>query len=307
MEGIKQSRPTLKSLFCSPYTALISAALFWAGNFIVGRVLQGDIHPVPLNFWRWVLALFLLFPLSATRLIQYKAEILSHWKLILALGFTGIAAFHICVYAALADTTAINALIILSTSPMVILCISWIVFKEGIVWYQGFGILVSLAGTLVLICRGDVAMLMSFEFSRGDLWMALAVPLWAVYSILLKKRPEHLPHLVLLTSSVIAGVVLMMPLYLYSLYQGQVLSLNPANILAILYISLFASVLAFFFWNHGVSRIGPVRAGMYIHFMPFFGAFLSIWFLNEGLAMFHIIGASFVGAGIYLTSKKGEV
>ena len=305
MEGLRQSWIYSKNLLLSPYAALILAALFWAGNFIVGRALQGDIHPVALNFWRWVLALLLLLPLTGRGLIQHRGAVLSHGKLIAALGFTGIAAFHTCVYAALAETTAINALIILSVSPVVILCISRVVFKERISRLQAAGVLVSLAGSLILICRGNGAVLVNFEFSRGDLWMGVAVPLWAAYSILLKKRPEDLPPLVLLTSSVIAGVVLMLSPYLFVLFQGQTLSPNPDNILAILYIAVFASVLAFFFWNHGVARIGPVRAGMYIHLMPFFGAFLSVWLLEEGVATYHITGALFVGTGIYFTGRKG--
>ncbi|WP_457572925.1 DMT family transporter [Desulfolithobacter sp.] len=304
IDRMRQAWFYLGRLILSPYVALICAALFWSGNFIVGRALKGDVPPVPLNFWRWLIALSILLPMSMGQIFRYKEEIFSDWKRIFALGLTGIATFHICVYTALIQTTALNALIILSTSPMFILFISWVIFKEGIAWYQALGILISFFGALVLICHGDMATLMAFEFNRGDLWMILAVPLWSTYSILLKKRPANLPHIVLLTSSVIAGVTLMIPLYLFSLFVGQVFSLTGNNILAILYISIFASILAFFFWNRGVASIGPVKAGMYIHFMPFFGAVLSILFLEERLALFHVIGALFVGAGIFLTNCR---
>lgn len=296
----------LGQIILSPYAALICAALFWSGNFIVGRALKGEVSPVPLNFWRWVIALAVLLPASMNQLIRYKAQIKSGWKLILALGLTGIAGFHICVYAALTETTAINALIILSTAPVIIVFISWLLFKETIGWRRSTGIIISLAGALVLICRGSSQALITFEFNRGDMWMGLAVPLWSVYSILLKKKPDDLPQIVLLTSSVIAGTLLMIPVYIPTLFLGQVFSLKTGNILALLYISIFASILAFFFWNKGVTSLGPVRAGMYIHFMPFFGAVLSIIFLKEGLALFHIIGALLVGAGIYLTNKRGS-
>lgn len=304
MHRVKQTWTTLGGIIFSPYTALICAALFWSGNFIVGRALKGDIPPVSLNFWRWVVALVVLLPLSMGQLIRYRALIIAEWKLIFGLGFTGIAAFHICVYMALTQTTAINALIILSISPMVIVGFSWLFFKESIGRSQGLGIMISLLGALILICHGDLSFLIKFQFNKGDMWMALAVPLWSVYSILLKKRPRELPQIVLLTSSVIAGVSLMIPVYLSSLYMGQVLSLNTTNVMAILYISVFASIIAFFFWNQGVASIGPVRAGMYIHFMPFFGALLSIWFLKEGLALFHMVGALFVTIGIVMTNRQ---
>jgi drug/metabolite transporter (DMT)-like permease len=114
----------------------------------------------------------------------------------------------------------------------------------------------------------------------------------------------QLPQLVLLTSSVIAGVILMIPVYFFSLPMGHDLAVTRTHIVSILYISIFASVLAFLFWNKGVASIGPVKAGMYIHLMPFFGALLSIWLLQEGLAIFHVIGAILVFSGIALTNRR---
>jgi drug/metabolite transporter (DMT)-like permease len=281
---------------------LIGSALFWSGNFIVGRALRGEVPPISLNFWRWSVALMILFPLSYSQLRQYKTTLLAEWKIIAMLGLTGIAAFHICVYQALTSTTAINALLFLSTSPMVIVLGSWLFFSERITIGQGVGIIISLLGAVILIAHGDPLVVLNFHFNQGDIWMALAVPLWALYSILLKRRPARLPQIVLLTGSVMAGVAMMLPVYIGSLWMGQTLALNGANIMGVLYISIFASVLAFFFWNRGVAHIGPNRAGMFIHLMPLFGAILSVCFLGEGLAMFHLSGGLFVFTGIVLTS-----
>lgn len=298
------SNTGLGAFIGSPYVALVCSALFWSGNFVVGRALRGDVPPISLNFWRWSVALAILLPLSFGKLLYYRAVLAAEWKIITALGLTGIAAFHICVYQALSGTTAINALLFLSTSPMVIVLGTWLLFGDRITTLQGLGIAVSLMGAVILIAHGDPMVLRNFHFNRGDIWMALAVPLWAVYSILLKRRPAQLPQLALLTSSVVAGVLIMLPVYLSSLWLGQTLTLNGGNVMGILYISVFASVLAFFFWNRGVAQIGPNRAGMFLHLMPFFGAVLSIFFLGEGLALFHLTGALFVFSGIVLTSWR---
>lgn len=306
MQLTARPRTPVLTLLYSPYSALICAAFFWSGNFIVGRALKGSIAPVPLNFWRWTLALLLLLPPNVSGLRQHRAIIGSHWKLIAALGLTGIAAFHTFVYQALTQTSAINALIILSTSPMVIVLMSWVFFREGFRPSQGLGLLVSFLGALTLICRGDLSTLTRFAFNRGDVWMIAAVPIWSAYSILLKKRPPELPPLLLLTSSVIAGVCFMVPPFLFSLRAGPMLPITPGNVMAILYISIFASIIAFFCWNRGVASIGPIKAGMYLHFMPLFGALLSIGFLHEGIALYHLAGAVFVGIGVVLTNRSGR-
>ncbi|MBU1340061.1 MAG: DMT family transporter [Proteobacteria bacterium] len=300
----KQAYAALRTVFFSPYMALTCAALLWSGNFIAGRALKGDIPPIQLNFWRWVIALIVLIPLSHKQILRHKAIIKSEWKIITALGFTGIACFHICVYTALTTTTAINALIILSTSPMAIVLIARLFFKEPIRVSQTIGILVSLVGAVTLICHGNPLALQNFNFNSGDIWMLIAVPMWAVYAILLKQQNRQLPQIVLLTSTVTAGLAMMIPFYMTSLFMEPEISINVSSLLGLLYISLFASVLAFLFWNHGVSIIGPVKAGMYIHLMPVFGSFLSIIILNEGMATYHIIGATFILAGIVLCNLK---
>src|SRR6476469_6831808 len=109
----------------SPIIGLSAAALFWSGNFLVGRALRNAISPLSLNFWRWTIALAILLPLTYGLLKRHRSLILRHWKLIVALGSTGIASFHTCVYLALTTTSAVNALLLLSLTPFLIVVISW--------------------------------------------------------------------------------------------------------------------------------------------------------------------------------------
>lgn len=302
---MKNSR-RIRGIITSPYTALVLSALFWSGNFIVGRALKGEVTPLSLNFWRWVLALGVLLPLCLVQIRVHWRLMLSEWKLLLGLGFSGIAAFHILVYEALTQTTAINALIILSTSPAAIALLARFVTGSRISPVQAAGILVSLLGTLVLICRGDWDLLSGLSFVAGDLWMGAAVLLLAFYSLLLRRKPAALPQGALLFGTIAAGVLMMLPAYAWALARGTASALTSGHWLAVGYISLFASVLAFYFWNFGVARIGPVRAGMFIHLMPFFGTILSILLLGEGLALFHLAGGVLVAWGIVLTSRQAK-
>lgn len=288
----------------SPILALICAVLFWSGNFIIGRALRDHVDPVSLNFWRWLIALMFILPCGYQQVWSNRLQLLSVWKRIAWLGLTGIAAFHICVYKALLDTTAINALIILSIAPVVIVISSCFFFRETMTVRQGIGILISLIGAIVLITHGNIEILLHFNINRGDIWMLLAVPIWSLYCLLLKHNPPNLPHLTQLSGSIIAGLIFMSPLYAFGIVEGNTLPLTSTSIIGILYISIFASVLAFFFWNYGVSQIGPNKAGMFLHLMPFFGSVLSIIFLEDGFAAYHYFGAAFVFAGIFATTGE---
>lgn len=292
-----------RNLF-NPYIALSLASLFWSGNFIVGRALRGAATPVTLNFWRWLIALMILLPVCIPVMRQQRVLILQSWRLIALLGITGIAAFHVCVYQALRDTTAINALLFLSLTPVTIVSGSWLLYDDQVTSRQSAGIALSLTGAVVVICHGDVARLIALQFNRGDLWMLAAMLLWAIYSVALKRKPLHLAQKSLLGSSVIVGMVIMTPLYAgFGQSPATMLTSGIQTLGGLLYISLFASVFSYFFWNRGVAELGPNKAGIFLHLMPLFGAVLSFILLGEGLKLFHWIGAALIFTGIILATR----
>jgi drug/metabolite transporter (DMT)-like permease len=289
------------NLLFSPVLALSLSSLFWAGNFTVGRALRDDIDAVALNHWRWSIAALILLPFSIPALRMQMPLIFKHWKLLVSLSITGVVAFHISVYHALQTTTAINALLFLSICPVLILFGSRLVFKETLRIVQVIGVSVSLAGVIVLLTHGEPERLILLQFNPGDLWMLLAILLWSAYSVMLKTKPDELSQTVLLASIVVFGVVMMTPIYLFYGYGNPGFSMSGQVFFGLLYIGIFASVLAYYFWNYGVSKLGPNRAGSYLHLMPLFGAVLSILFLEEGIQPYHLFGAVFIASGIMMS------
>lgn len=282
---------------------LVAAVALWSGNFIAGRAMGDAVPAVGLNFLRWALALAILLPLALPEIRRFRNEVLGSWRYLVALGLTGVAAFHIFVYKALEHTTATNALLMLSISPAVIVLLSRLALGEAVRPLQWAGIGVSFAGAVVVICRGDLEALRALELGRGELWMLAAVPTWSTYSVLLKRRPQSLPQRSTLTVSTAIGLVWMAPLVAWS---PGVLDFDwtPALAAGVAYIGIGASVVAFLCWNRGVALVGPARAGVYIHLMPVFGALLGYLLLGEALRPYHALGAALVAAGILLTQRR---
>jgi drug/metabolite transporter (DMT)-like permease len=287
----------------APYLMLAAAAAFWAGNFVIARALRDEAPPVSLNVWRWLVALAILLPLAGAETLRHRAILLRHAALILALGATGVAAFHTFVYLALQSTTVLSAVLLASTVPVVIPVLSWWIFRDRITRAQAIGIVVSLLGAFTIIVRGDPRTILSLGLDPGALWMAAAVPMWSLYSVLLKAVPKTIPPRALLLSTTVAGLLLLLPVYAWRLQEGERLVASPGSVLAILYVGLFASVVAFLFWNRGVASIGPNRAGLFVHLMPLFGAILSFAFLGETLARYHLVGALLVVSGLVVASR----
>ncbi len=297
--SILSSEPkTARTAFRSPPLALALAALFWSGNFVAGRALRGHVDPVTLNFSRWLIALTLIAPFVWRSMIASLPVLRREWRLILALGATGIASFHILVYLALQSTTVTNALLMLSLAPIVTLLGSAAARMEYPTNRQIGGVLVSIVGACVLITRGTLAGIISQGFNVGDLWMLLAVFIWAAYSLLLRRRPADLPSAVALAASIAAGLAMMGPLLILGAPPSVAALGSFPVLLSIAYIAIFASAIAFLLWTYGVSRLGPTRAGQFVNLMPIFGAALAFSVLGEIPTLAQIAGAALVLSGI---------
>ena len=277
-----------------------TAALLWSGNFVIGRAVAGRVPPVALAFWRWVVALAVLLPLARPALREAAPALRRSWKVVVALGILGVGNFNLFVYVGLTGTTATNALLLNSACPAFIVAISAAAGLGRAAPRQVAGIALSLLGVSTIVARGAPAALLSVTFARGDLWVLAAVLSWAVYTILLARRPEGVEPLALLAVLVAVGVLWIAPFYAWELARGARLHVDAVSAGAILYVALFASVAAYGLWNAGVAALGASRAGVFLHLMPAFGSVLAALLLGESFRAFHVAGVALILAGVTL-------
>lgn len=288
----------------SAFLLLALTMLLWAGNWIAGRALREAFDPITLNFWRWVIAVLVLAPWALPAL-RGKGELLRrHAGILLLLSATGIAVFHSLVYLGLRSTTTVNAVLINSSIPLFIVLCSWILERERASLRQVAGVLVSLAGIFIILTRGQPGALLSLQLHAGDAWILLAMPVWGVYSVLLKRRPAELGGIAFLFVLAVAGVAMLAPGAAWMALQKAPALPAPREALGVLYIGLGASVLAFICWNRGVEVVGANAAGFTVHLLPAFGTVLAILFLGESFAGYHAAGIATILAGVVLATRK---
>jgi len=279
------------------FMALVVTMLLWSGNMVVGRAVRDDIPAFMLAFCRWSVAFCVILPIAWRHMIADRAILRASWKPLLALGLIGVGGFNAFVYTGLHYTTATNASLLQAAMPAFIILFDGLIFGERATMRQICGVALSTLGVLTIICQGRWQALMGLHFGNGDILVLCGVVAWSLYTSLLRLRPPCHPLSFLAATFGIAAVA-MMPLAALQCDAILAMRWQPPVIGGVLYVALFASVIAYAFFNFAVSEVGAVRAGQTNNLLPLFGALLAAPLLNEPLHAYHGFGMALIAAGI---------
>lgn len=288
--------------------------LLWAGNAVVGRLLVGQVPPMMLNALRWALALLFLLPLgwSALRTRQARREVLDRWRPLALLGLFGVGCYNALQYLALTTSTPLNVTLITASSPVCMMIVGALFYRERPTARALLGAALSLVGVAVVLARGDVAALAQVHFVPGDLLMLAAMMCWAVYSWLLarpapslagEQRPDW-NWAAFLLAQMLFGV----------LWAGAAAGVEavvaPAPVrwsfwvvVALLYVAIGPSLIAYRCWGRGVAAVGPGIAGFFINLTPLFAALMQALLLGVAPQPYHALAFGLIVGGIVVSSR----
>lgn len=285
------------------YTLFVFGSAFMASNAVLGRAAAQVVPPVGLAFWRWLAAFLIVLPFALGGLVRHRRVLLARWKRFLALGALGMGVCGAVVYMGLQETGATNAGLIYATSPVFILAISALALGERVTPRQIAGIALALAGVLVILTRGELAVLLGLGFQRGDLLVLAGAVSWAVYTVLLRRTGgTPLPVVTQFAANALSGVVVLAPFYAWETWSGHPVVPTAEAALLILGVALASSVLAFLAYQKTIVLLGPARAGAALYVSPVWVALLAWALLGEALQLFHLMGVLLIFPGVLLAT-----
>ncbi|HZH11488.1 MAG TPA: DMT family transporter [Microvirga sp.] len=292
-----------KGLWGQAYLLLILTTLMWGLNAIAGRLAVGEVSPMLLTCIRWAIVALILGPLVGPQVVSEWPKIGSRWLYIFLMGSAGFTTFNALFYAAAYHTTAVNLTIFQGAIPVLVLIGTIIFFRARVIPLQILGMIVTIAGVVLVSLKADIEVLKTLALNIGDVWMLIACVSYAGYTLGLRRRP---PVAGLVFFTAMAGVAFLtsIPLLAMEYAQGAVQWPTPKGWLILLYIGLFPSLLSQIFFIRGVELIGPARAGLFVNLVPVFGALLAVLLLGEPFATYHALGLFLVLGGIWLAERK---
>ncbi|BDT68803.1 hypothetical protein os1_29900 [Comamonadaceae bacterium OS-1] len=291
-------------------TALLLAfgPLMWAGNAVVGRVVHTLVPPITLNFLRWALAFAILLPLGGW-VLKRGSGLWSHWRRFALLGLLGVGLYNALQYMALQTSSPINVTLVGASLPMCMLVVGALFFGASVSRQQVLGALLSLAGVLLVLSRGEWQQLLGLRLVLGDVFMLLATVSWSFYSWQLT-LPRDPP-----TVRADWAAFLLAQITFGLLWSGGMTAvewgLGAAPIqwgwplaAALVYVAVGPAVLAYRAWGAGMQRVGPNVAGLFINLTPLFATVLSAAFLGEWPHLYHGLAFGLIVGGIWVSARR---
>ena len=294
----------------TPATAVLLtiAPLLWAGNAIVGRLVHDMVPPLTFNFLRWAIAFVILLPL-AWPVFRRGSGLGTHWRRFTLLGLLGIGLYNALQYMALQSSTPINVTLVAASMPVWMMLVGRLFFNARVAPRQILGAILSIAGVLLVLGRGELRHLLELRLVPGDVLMVLASIAWSVYSWLLT-RPDEPPRMRAHWASFLMAQVAFGVLWSGAFAAGEQV-VGSARIdwswtlaAALAYVAIGPAVIALRCWGAGVQRAGPGVASFFSNLTPLFAALLSSAFLGELPRGYHIAAFGLIVSGIVVSSRR---
>ena len=286
-----------------PYLLLFIQPVFMASNIIVARGGVEYVPPVSLAFWRWLTVFLILMPFFFDEVIKKKKQFKKESFKLFFLGLTGCGICGAFPFIAGMSTTMANMGIIYTSSPIFIIVLSVLFFKDKINLSRIFGLISCLSGVFIIICKGEFKYLINFSFTSGDLWMLGAAIGWAVYSIFLINWKSSFSLMARFTLIAFFGAISLFPFYLIEEAFFFKTTFNNNFIFWVLFAAISPGIIAFTLYTKVQKYVGASLAGFTLYIFSVYSAIYGIILFDESLLSFHYYGASLVFIGVYLARK----
>jgi drug/metabolite transporter (DMT)-like permease len=289
---------------------LLLPPLLWAGNTVVARMSVGSISPLLLNASRWLLAFVILLPLG-WRVLRPTGGLRTHWSYFAWLGLLGVGSFNALQYLALQTSTPINITLIAASMPVWMLAVGALRYGEKARFSQVMGALLSLAGVLVILARGQWATLVRIQLVPGDVFILAAAVMWAFYSWMLARPSDpstrEWPWTEFLLAQIASGAAWASVSAGGEWLAGHArIEWNGWVVALLLYVAVGPSLIAYRCWGIGVATAGPAMAAFFNNLTPVFTALLSAALLSDPPQWFHALAFALIVAGIIASSRGTE-
>ena len=287
----------------SAYIELTFAAVAWGVSFIATKIAVQQVNPAVVVFLRFAIgAVIMLAILLARR--QLTLPTLKEGLYYALLGFIGISFHQWLQSTGLVTAQASTTSWIVSTSPVFIALLGWFFLKEKLGLNTIFGIMLASLGVLLVVSKGSLSSLISGNFgTTGDLLVLISAPNWAIFSVLSRSALKDKAALFVLFYVILFGWLFTSIPFVATHGWLEIAHLNTTGWLAVAFLGIGCTALAYIFWYDGLQAIPASRAGVFLYIEPLISLVVAAVLLGEAITLVALLGGGLILAGVWLVNK----
>jgi drug/metabolite transporter (DMT)-like permease len=285
----------------------VFAVVVWGGTFVATKVALKDIQPATIVFLRFAMGVMILAAGVQLRGQWQKLNLRDSLSLV-GLGFLGIS-FHQWLQSTGMQTSAASTTAwIVTTAPVFIAILGWIVLHEKVGKIQIAGTLLAAVGVLLVITRGDFHVAAIGHIGTvGDFLILISAVNWAVFSVLSRKILLRLPASLMMFYVMLFGFGFSSILFLVQTGVQDIANLTSNSWMAILILGIFGSGLAYIAWYDALQNLPANKAGVFLYIEPLVTMLLALIILGEPVTWASLVGGAVIITGVWMVNCKPAV
>lgn len=286
------------------YLRLTCVPAIWGGTFVAGRIVSAHLPAASTAFIRFVLAsLALLLALYLSQGLRTLTHITRRQLLgTMALGATGIFAYNLFFFNALASMPAGRTSLIVALNPAITLLAAVVLLGECLSLTRWLGVGLALLGVWIVVTHGDLSQLMQ-SVGQGELSMLGAVCAWAAYTLMGRRVLQGLSPLMATLWAAMWGALFLGVLTVRDLPTLQSSAFTVTVWASLVFLGVLGTAVAFVWYCKGITKLWAAHTVVFNNLVPIFLCVAGVAVLDESVSASVILRGGMAIAGIFLVNR----
>ncbi|HEY3272501.1 MAG TPA: DMT family transporter [Methanocella sp.] len=298
------SKNTASARYSSTKVILVLVMVLWGGSFIASKVGLDSLYPVEMATLRFAIATPLLLLITVllygVKSLKVKGKDL---PVLFAMAMTGVTLQYIVQFVAMTYTTVTNTALLINMGTFFVIIPSVLLLKEKFTADNTLGVILAFAGAVLVATNGNLTLSVNLI---GDGLVLICAVFWATYILIGNKLAGKYSVLTQLNYIFIIGFLGLLPFYFLTPHH-DIASLGAVSWASLLYLAIICSIIAYFFFNDAIIKIGPSQTAIYQYFEPMFAIIFAIVLLSEPFTIAIGLGAILIIAGIAMADNNLKI
>jgi drug/metabolite transporter (DMT)-like permease len=290
------------------HLALAAVNIFYGANYSIAKIsLPAYIPPAGYILLRvsssallYAIAWYFIFRKEKTKIER------ADWLPLAWCALTGVAVNQLLFFKGLAITSPINASLIITSNPVLVIAVAYFMLREKITWKKMLGILSGISGAVLLILMENQNS--SVQSSRlGDSFILVNSFCYAIYLVRIKPLMKKYHPLQVIMVVFTLGALMMIPFGTKELSEVQWAQFSPRIWFSVFYVIIAATFLAYLLNIYALKYVSPAVVSYYIYLQPLVATVIAYFFYGEHLHFIDLVCALLIFSGVYLVSTAAEM